>query len=135
MKKYLPNNQIITPKIHPDVAYFIDHFTSVIIEKTTDSLGVLHVVFPHVVTERIETMQKYFAENNTNVQIYAAHKPTRSTALMRALYKKGVGASYAFVDDGLHFAVAETRKGFIAQRSVIEISNLFGQLLGGGTGK
>jgi diaminopimelate decarboxylase len=102
MKKYLPYNQIITPKIHPDVAYFIDHFTSVIIEKTTDSLGVLHVVFPHVVTERIETMQKYFAENNTNVQIYAAHKPTRSTALMRALYKKGVHVDVASLGELEH---------------------------------
>lgn len=55
--------------------------------------------------------------------------------LAGALDKKGVRASHAFVDDGLHFAVAEPRKGFIAERCVIEISNLFGQLLRGGAGK
>ena len=102
MIKYLPTNPTLTPRVHEDVQRFIDKYASLIIEKTTETLGPLHVVFPHVVKERIDTTKNVFSQNDIEVKLYAAHKPIRSTALMQALFEKGVSVDVASLGELNH---------------------------------
>jgi hypothetical protein len=55
--------------------------------------------------------------------------------LAGALNKKRIGAAHAFVDDGLHFAVAETGERGVAEGSVVMKSDFFREVFGSGAGK
>ena len=96
------NSPSLQARVPEAVSAFLQDAVSDVLKVVRDQEGPVHIAFPGVMRSNIEKMQEVFSSLDLDYKIHFAHKPTKSTRLIREAFELGIGIDVASLPELEH---------------------------------